>query len=352
VEQSPTLWCGLGGVNYYPRPDQTDELLYFLDRCRAAGISSLRFYFGFVHYGDPAVFRLENNRRPFEPGLGQSSFELYPSRQENDEWDPFTELVKNAHERDIEVWGYTSPIYQGSLQANPHSPTGERLPYLFLSEFADRHPDYWARTSDGIDSLEREGYVILDLSHLEVRQHLSGVFSRLVKEKGLDGLELEWIIGKESSSPYIESASKSTDQTTWSDPVELFIKQLGQELPTTASLSIAVNDDPVQSGNWGYEWPFWCHENLVDTVVLRHTTTDLTNLANKIRQAKVLCGNNTSLISQLNCWNKTGFRDAYSLIQAAWAARQAGTGQVGIYRSDAVKALDLWPAITEISKSW
>jgi hypothetical protein len=40
------LWCGLGGLAYYPQPGREGELECFLDRCAAAGVAELVFYFG------------------------------------------------------------------------------------------------------------------------------------------------------------------------------------------------------------------------------------------------------------------------------------------------------------------
>lgn len=353
MNQSLTMWCGLGGHYYYPRnpsPDQAGGLEKFLDHCQESGVSSLRFYFGFVHYGEPSIFRLEQGRRPFEPGIGQSSFELYPGQEADREtgWDPFSELVEKAHARDIKIWGYTSPQYQGSLQANPHSPIGEKLPYLFLSEFANQHPEYWLDTADGTDSLERDGYVILDLAHAPVRQHLCNTFSRLAREKGLDGLELEWIAGSEPVSPYLVKSGQEHDRQAV-DPVKQFIKQLRLELGGTVSLSAAVLDDPDKARVWGYDWPAWSQERLVDALVLRYSGRDTAALANNIRRARELGGENTKLISQLNVWSKTGFQDPSGLTTAVQTALTTGAGQVGIYRADAVEAMNLWPVIREIS---
>jgi hypothetical protein len=61
------LWCGLGGLTYYPRPGQEGELERFLDRCAAAGVAELVCYFGFVHAGEPTVFRLASEHRPLDP---------------------------------------------------------------------------------------------------------------------------------------------------------------------------------------------------------------------------------------------------------------------------------------------
>jgi hypothetical protein len=52
------LYCGLGGLAYYPMREPGAKLEPFLDRCAGAGVAELVFHFGFVHLGDPAVLRL------------------------------------------------------------------------------------------------------------------------------------------------------------------------------------------------------------------------------------------------------------------------------------------------------
>lgn len=334
-----TLWCGLGGLRYYPQPGQAAELDRFLDRCAAAGVTSLRFYFGFVHFGEPTVFRLEQGQRPFTPDEALATFQLYPES----EGDPFTDLVAGAHARDIKVLGYTSPDFQGALQPNSHSPLGERLPQLFLAEFANQHPEFWARDAEGQDSLAREGYIRLSLRFPAVRRHLATALTRLVEGKGLDGLELEWLCGPEDQTPYGHTAEGGYTQDATH-----FVRRVGQALPAPARLSTAVEDDPRRALAWSYDWAAWAAQDLVDTLVLRHHGHDAEAIAARVREARALVGADVYLVSQLDCWRETGFREGTALVAAAAAARSAGADLVGVYRADAVEAYDLWPALAEL----
>ncbi|MGD9048011.1 MAG: hypothetical protein PVF77_08170, partial [Anaerolineae bacterium] len=196
------LWCGLGGLTYYPQPGREGELERFLDRCTAAGVAELVFYFGFVHAGEPTVFRLAPDLGSFDPTDTLATFDLYRPG----DWDPWRLLVQGARLRNLRLTGYTSANYQGAVQLNPHSPLGERLPFLFLSEFANRNPSCWVQDKAGRDSLAREGYVVLSLTFGAVREHLAQELGGIAQEKGLNALELEWLCGAEETSPYDHDA--------------------------------------------------------------------------------------------------------------------------------------------------
>jgi hypothetical protein len=334
-----TLWCGLGGYTYYPREDQKADTERFLDRCAETGIRSLRFYSSFSHSGETA-FRLW---RPGEQSIGEplAIFELYGERRI---WDPFGRLVTGAHGRGMEIWGYTSPNYQGALQQNPHSLSQERLPFLYLEPYANRHPEFWVRDRQGLDGLTRQGYVILSLAFAKVRHFLVARLHQLVAEAGLDGLELEWLVGAEPESPYgFEAPSVDGVQST-----TRFVHQVRRELKGLARLSAAVPADAERARRWMLDWPDWGRRQLVDHLVLRLRGRDQAVLGTQVRAAREACGHPTWLIAQLDCWHVDGFRDGSDLVRAAAAARAAGADEVGVYRADAVEAASLWPAVAEI----
>ena len=330
------LWCGLGGLSYYPRSNQKDELARFLDRCASVGVGAVHPYFGFAHSGEPTVFRLERGRRPFVPDEALTAFHFYPPS----EWDPFKALVEGAHARQISVLGYTSPDFHGSLQPNPHSPLGEKLPQLFLSRFANRHPDFWVRDAEGRDALETDGHVRLSIRFPEVRDHLTRSLARLGEDKMLDGLELEWLCGTTDHRPSEPEAEES-----YRDAVTDFVRRMQRLLAAEVSLSVAVPDDIGKALRWSYDWGVWGSEGLVDSLVLRHRGQDIGCIAGRVRAARELVGSEVHLVSQLDCWRKNGLRDSSALVEASEAVQEAGADAVGIYRADAVEAFDIWDGL-------
>jgi hypothetical protein len=268
-------------------------------------------------------------------------FELYGGGRR---WDPFEELVTGAHRRGIDVWAYTSPNYQGALQPNPHSPVGERLPLLFLAPFADAHPEYWARDGQGVDALVRGGYVILSLAFPEVRRYLVSQMVQLVNRAGLDGLELEWLVGQERQSPYDSGVRPSEELGR----VTEFVCNVRGAVHGRAKLSSAVPADQDRARGWRIDWPDWARRGLVDQVVLRLRGNDIHLLETEVRAARDSCGPQAWLIAQLDCWHKDGWRDAGDLLRAADVAREAGADEVGVYRADSVETANLWPAVQQI----
>ncbi len=226
-----------------------------------SGVAELVFYFGFVHAGEPTIVRLVPTERPFDSAALLASFHLY----EPGGWDPWAELVHGAYARDMRVTGYTSPNYQGATLPNPHSPLGEQLPFLFLSEFANEHPEAWARDQTGQDSLARGGFVLLDLTYDAVRDYLARELSTVAHETELCSLELEWLCGTGEASPYDHQASMELEAG-----ITASINQVRQALGPGKPLSVAVDDSPERARAWGYDWPAWATSGLVERVVLRH----------------------------------------------------------------------------------
>jgi hypothetical protein len=274
--------------------------------------------------------------RPVDPANLLATFHLY----EPGGWDPWAALVRGARERGLRVIGYTSPDYQGATLPNPHSPLGEQLPFLFLSEFANEHPVFWARDRTGQDSLARGGFVLLDLRHSRARDHLARELSAIVQQTDLDTLELEWLCGTGDAYPYDCEAS-----TGLKEGIVAFLSQVRQELGPDRRLSVAVEDSLERAGTWGYAWPSWAASGLVNRVVLRHRGQDLAQMANRVRRARAALGQRVELVSQLDCWRENGLRDGALLAQAMDLMREAGADRVAIYRADAVEALGLWESV-------
>ena len=229
-----------------------------------------------------------------------ASFHLY----EPGGWDPWAALVRGARQRGLRVTGYTSPNYQGAALPNPHSPLGEQLPFLFLSEFANEHPGFWVRDRTGQDSLAREGFVLLDLGFGSVRDHLARELCTIAQNTELGSLELEWLCG--SGDAYLYSRKASMELK---DGIAAFLRQVRQELGASRRLSVALDDNLERARDWGYDWPAWAAAGLVDRVVLRHQGHDLARMETRVRRARALLSPQVELVSQLDCWRADGLRD-------------------------------------------
>ena len=356
------LWCGIGGVYYYPRQWQADAISRFLDRCVEAGVTAVLPYFSYFHTGEPAVIRYDDGRRPYDPSAVLASLDFYAIHG----WNPFAFIVAEAYARGLKVQPYTAPGYQGARQPNWHSPSGESLPLLTITRFANDHPEMWSRTQTGEDWLATSSYAMVSFAFAEARRYERETLCSLVTRYDLDGLELEFLRGSDQASPYGYEVPVvcSFQQRTGREPtgnndeqwlrhrtryVDQFVAELRKALPTDAVLSVAVTDEPSTAYHWMQDWPTWAREHLVDVITLRHMTDNPAEIASQVRAARVAVGSGVRLVSQLVCWGRGRLRTADALFAGAQAALEAGADALGVYRADSVEALGLWPAVAKIA---
>lgn len=359
------LWCGVGGVYYYPRPAQEPAICRFLEQCAAAGVRTLLPYFSFFHSGEPAVLRFEDGRRPWDPRAVLAPLRFYADLG----WDPLALFMDEAGRRGLQVIPYTAPDIDGSCFPNWHSPVGEKLPILTVTAFANEHPEMWARTAVGEDSLAATGYVRVSFGFDAARAYRAGQLAALVRRCGCAGIELEFLSGREPASPFgfeppiLQSfaeaygrAPAGAEDEEWqrhrASFTTHFIRELRQALPAGISLSAAVSDEPAAAYRWGCDWPAWAREGLVDYVTLRLMTNDLKAIAGQVRAARQALGDGVSLVAQLCCWGERRFSTIDDILGAARAARDAGATAIGIYRADGVQAWGLWPAVEKLAGEW
>lgn len=325
------LWCGAGGLAYYPREGYEAALDRYLDRCQQAQVGVLRFYFGYAHHG-PTVFRLAHAHSREE----LASFDLLGGL------DPFEPIIAGAKSRGMRAVGYTSPNYQGGLQPNPHSAVGEKLPILYLSDLAHQHPAAWAVDRDGKGCLERDGFVLLKLDSSAARDHLGPDLAGLALNKGMDALELEWLCGAGPASPYLPSGAAGREAVTG------FVRRLRSELAPGIALSVSVPADLDRALAWHYEWPTWAAEGLVASVILRELGPSTGQLAEQVGSARRLCAPSATLVAQLDPWRYQELRNPERLLAAGKRALESGADQVGVYRADTVETEMLWPALAQL----
>lgn len=359
------LWCGIGGVYYYPRPAQEPAIRDFLDQCAAAGIRTLLPYFSFFHSGELAVLRFEHGRRPWDPRAVLSPLRFYADLG----WDPLAFFMDEARRRRLQVIPYTAPDIDGSCFPNWHSPVGEKLPILTVTAFANEHPEMWARTASGEDSLTAAGCVRMSFGFAEARAYRAGQLAAVVRRCGCAGIELEFLSGRETVSPFgfetpiVQSFKEAygrmpagTQDEAWlrhrAGFTTRFIRELCQALPAGTSLSAAVSIGPAAAYRWAYDWPAWAREGLIDAVTLRVMTGDIESIAGQVRAARQALGDAALLVAQLCCWGEHRLSTMDDILHAAHAAREAGTDAVGVYRADSVQALGLWPALEKLAGEW
>lgn len=357
------LWCGIGGIYYYPRPAQAPAIHRFLDQCAEAGVHALLPYFSFFHSSEPAVLRLDDGRRPFDSQAPQLPIRFYAELG----WDPMDFFIEEARRRGLHVIPYTAPEIEGACFPNWHSPVGEKLPILTLTAFANEHTEMWARTAAGEDSLATSSYVHISFGFEEARKHHAGRLCAVVRRYGCEGIELEFLRGRDEISPFgFEAPIVQSFEETFGRPpageddeawlshragfTTQFIRELRQELPVGVSLSTAVSGEPVSAYRWMHDWPAWAREDLIDAITLRLMTDDLGTITGHVRAARQALPDTVPLIAQLCCWGERRFSTADEVLRGVRTAQDAGADAIGIYRADSIDALDLWPVLKYLAK--
>jgi hypothetical protein len=175
-----------------------------------------------------------------------------------------------------------------------------------------------------------------------VRQHLAEQLSRVLADHGVNSLELEWLCGAEPASPYAEDGPDLAVAGTTA-----LLRQVRDSLNPGQQLSVAVEDDLKRERSWFYDLEHWTASGLVDRVVLRHRGRDVAQMRERVRAARTSLGSEVRLVSQLDCWRSSGLGTGKELRRTLDGIREAGAvagggHQAGIYRADAVEALDLW----------
>ncbi len=356
------LWCGIGGVYYYPRPAHQPLILEFLDQCVQAGVHTLSPYFSSFHSGEPTVLCLEDGRRPWNADAALAPLRWYAGMA----CDPMAFFIEEARRRGLWVIPYTAPDIEGACFPNWHSPVGEKLPILTMTAFANAHPEMWARTASGEDSLAVSGYVRISYGFAEARRYRAGQLAEIVRRYACDGIELEFLRGREEVSPFgfeppiVQSFQESFGRPPAGDHDEdwlrhrasfttRFVGEVRQALPAGAFLSVAVSGEPTTAYRWMQDWPAWARAGLVDAVTLRLMTDDLQDIARQVSAARSVLPGAVPLVAQLCCWGERRLSRAADLRSAAQAAQEAGADAIGIYRADSVQALGLWPAVRALA---
>ena len=356
------LWCGIGGIYYYPRQRQSEAILRFLDRCVEAGVRVLLPYFSYFHTSEPAVIRYDDDRRPYDPSDVLAFLDFYTAHG----WNPFAFFTAKAHVRGLMVHPYTAPGYQGARQPNRDSPLKESLPLLTITRFANDHPGMWCRTQTGEDSLAVSSHAMVSFAFVEARRYEQQTLRSLVIRYGLDGLQLEFLRGTGQANPYgyevpavhsfqehIGRQPTGNGDEQWlrhrARYVDQFVAELRKALPRNAILSVAVTGKPSTAYRWMQDWPTWARDHLVDAIALRHMTDNPAEIASQVRAARLAVGSEVKLVSQLICWGQGQLETGEALLAGAQAALKAGADAVGVYRADSVEALGLWPAVAEIA---
>ena len=309
-------------------------------------------------------------------------------------------LLEAAHEKDIEVHPYLafnshgrkttayawSVHYVGPPLGTPeaknilnrHRPIWSHPRYsVKVSEFAKRHPEWWALDRQQTKELHVGRRRVMSLAVPEVRAFEAHSYLSLLDDNGGDGVQVEFVSGDEDErdvtiygyeqptvAAYGEKFAKSpfdlaNDDPAWvqfrADQVTTCLRELRHRLMEKAPRPLltvtAMNRDQEDYIKAGQDWPRWVEDGLIDEFhVWFRTTSDLRIVERHVKQAARIIDGRCPLVAEISCYHPGSIQDPKLLVEAARRARANGADEVGIYRSHAVEQLDLWPAVEQIGK--
>jgi hypothetical protein len=246
---------------------------------------------------------------------------------------------------------------------------------LAISDFARAHPELWARRREAGD-LEPGEKLTLSLAIPEAREHELGRYAALQESAG-DGVSVEFTLKNEDEAgadtsgyePAMVAAFRAkhgrdplalantdapwvqfrADQTTsLLRDLRAQVKAANPKALVTASVIARPPDRYLGAQQ---DWPAWVAAGILDEFCLWFRTTDsLTEVERATRHAADEIRGRCPLIAELSCYHVGSFQQGPLLLEAARRARASGADAVGVYRSDAVDQLGLWPVVEQIGK--
>lgn len=362
------LWCGAGGYWYYPEKTRAQDIKKLVQRAADLGVKRL---FPYVAQG-PTVLRMIDAIGTEVPN--ERTFADYYARQG---WNPIGFLVETAHAHGMEVHPYVALHYQGAQLPNYHSYVNERFPYMTISQFANRHPEFWRKTRSGSTSLDVFGYVILSPAFEEVRRYEIQQMVDLLRETGADGIQLEYLWGPVDEAGasilgYEDPAVARFRHQHGEDPFQVpndhpawlqvradYETQLLRELraalaslgrPVKLTATVISQSDPAGYLRVLHDWPAWVREGLLDGLFLWHRHRDMGRIRTETAYARAIVPEHVELVAQLAAWGENRLNTEELLVQAAEESLAAGASGIGVYRMDALQTFNLWDALPKLAR--
>ena len=313
-----TLWCATGGLIKAQHPSDEAQVVAFVEKCAQHGVTH-----------------------------------LVPTRGSR-------MLVEAAKEKKIDVHPYLAFNSHGANQeqyawsvhyiSNPGSPTGtDQLnrhraiwshpkTSVSFTDFAKQHPEYWARTKRGGDTLEPGQRLNLSLAVPEVRSYEVDRYLEIVNRCGGNGVQIEFVsistdrggVGVDGyEDPVVKGFEKKygrspfglhSDDTTWlrfrADLVTQTLTEIREKLKeehpgTPLSAAIIAREFTAQMMNRGrdrylkvfQDLRTWVEKKVVDELFLWfRTVSDALEVARQTRQVADVVRGRCPLIVELSCY--------------------------------------------------
>ena len=168
-----TLWCASGGLINARHPSDEAQVVAFVEKCARHGVTHL------------------------VPTRG-SRMLVEAAREKKIDVHPY--LAFNSHGANREQYAWSVHYIgdpgssTGADQLNRHRAIWSHpKTSVSLSDFAKQHPQYWARTKHGGDTLEPGQRLNLSLAVPEVRSYEVDRYLEIVNSSGGNGCQVEFV---------------------------------------------------------------------------------------------------------------------------------------------------------------
>ena len=309
-------------------------------------------------------------------------------------------LTKVAGKRGIEVHPYASFNYHGGrpiyytwslnflvppvesdegerLLAHHHPIWGAPVSNVAIPEFAKQHPELWSKARDHHNDFEPGERLSFSLAIPEARRYVVNRYIEMYETKGGKGILLEFVLknmdrnGIETSG-YEESMVAAFQEKHGRSPMDLpnddpawMQCRADYNTQTVKELRTQLRDNHPEAGMRAtviarpkddylkvlQDWPAWVAQALVDEFIIWfRTTTNLEEVESYTRHAAQVINGRCPLTVEFSCYHPGSFQDPKLMLEAARRAKGNGATSLGVYRSDSVDQLNLWPVVEQIAK--
>lgn len=263
-------------------------------------------------------------------------------------------MVEYAHKRGIKVIPSIAAAFDGYGKT--------------ASEFAKSHPQYWEKRKDGT-LLNKGVQVNLSWGHKEVRQHKVKMITEFIVTNNFDGILLDYtrffgnetgycdeIVNQFKAKFNIDPFSLPHDDPQWiqfrADFVTDFVTQLRQSLDAhnpKIEIIACVGPDPQKCLSHScQDWLTWLNKGLLDGIVTMIYERNTNNTIESISKTNRVIAGKVPHYPMIACWGGN-LNTPEMLKNCSMKTLKINPKGIAYYRSDAIRDLNLWAAIKEIS---
>ena len=246
-----------------------------------------------------------------------------------------------------------------------------------VGPFAAAHPEYWARTANGSDTLSFCDRLGLSPAFPEVRERQAAEIARALADSRGDGVQVEFVNGMENAAglvlagyedrtveEYRQASDRDACELSPDDPEWLAFRAgyVTEMLVKTRERVKAISEQAVFSAtiiareaecslHGLHDWSAWVQGGVIDELYLWfRTESDSDAVERCVGHAARLVAGRVPLCVELSCYHAGSFQEPDMLLEGARRALAAGADAVGVYRHHAVDQLDLWGQLAAIGR--